>query len=205
MVLGRITASFLTHGDIIAHDLLATFSAFRSLLGTFAIASFAVVIRASEVLKLLLGLFLLLILADRGPGLSDANLTIIEDLGTLLLLGGAINLIRLFLIVNHASVLHSSLVIRAIALLFLIIQVIALFISDTVELLVDVVVFKSWTLLEGLATIVDHDNFLCLVHDAHMVQRSVRVNNVRLHIVFRTIEPFFLHVEVAATVNKDQA
>ena len=76
-------------------------------------------------------------------------------------------------------------------LLIFIVKIVTLFISDTVELLQDLEVFKRWAFSKGLAAIVDNNNFLCLVHDTHMVKGSVRVDNVSFHVVLLSVKPFF--------------
>ena len=76
-------------------------------------------------------------------------------------------------------------------LLIFIVKIVTLFISDTVELLQDLEVFQSRAFSEGLAAIVDNNNFLCLVHNTHMVQGSVRVDNVSFHVVLLSVKPFF--------------
>ena len=67
------------------------------------------------------------------------------------------------------------------------------------------VVVEAGALLEGLAAVVDDNNFLALVRHVQVVQRPVRVNYVRLHVVLVRVEPFSVEWDRAPAVDENQA
>jgi len=216
LVLSRVPASFLTHDDIVNAIFLATFCAFGPLLGTFSVPRLTiVVIGAPQVFQLLLGLLLLLVYADGCARLRHANLfpiiVVKVHLCALLLRGGlgsgaTSDLLSFLFLVNQAFIFHTSLVVAAITLLFtfFFIELIALVISNLLQLLPRLEVVQRGALLEGFAAVIYHYDFLLrALHHVHMVQGSVRVDNVRLNFVLLSVEPFLLHIESASTVYED--
>ena len=194
----------MANHDFITSGTLGALRALRSPLCTLTVTCF-IIIRFSQVFQLLLRFFLLLIHFHLSSCLLNTDLSIIVDLGAFLRGCGPldVHLLGFIFLIDQALVLHTCLIIARV-LLFLV-HIILLFISDTVELLEDLIVFECGALCEGLAAIINHDNLLRLVSDIQVAQRSVRIDYVSFYIVLLCVEPFPMELEQATTVDENEA
>ena len=105
------------------------------------------------------------------------------------------------LLVDHTFVFHSQFIVTAVV--WLVFQLVFV-ILNAHQLLVKLVVLHVGALLERLAAIVDHDDFLRRIDHTHVVNRPVRVNDVCFDIlVFLRIKPFLLKVEIAPAIDEN--
>lgn len=169
----------------------------------FTVTCFSI-IAASKVLKLLFGLFHLSLLLQSLSSFSNTDFTIVADHSCRVWAFSCCAKVLSFLVfINNSTLLHPRLVVAAVRLLT--VFVILVFVFKAHQFLVQLEVLLRGALLEALAAIIDDDDFLGLVVDVHVQDRSVRVDHIRVHVcVLLRVEPFLLQVDITAAVDKHE-
>lgn len=159
------------------------------------------IITPLEILQFSLGFLHLVVLFDGSAGFVNSNRFVIVVVQRTFFLLSCSEIFSLLFLIDDSFLLKNGLIVAAILLVF--IQVVV-FVVKIEQVLVKLSILQAGTLEEGLAAVVDHDQFLGLVVDRHVVDWPVRVNNVRLHVVLPLVKPFLGEVETATAVDKDE-